>query len=330
MLGGHAKIVRMRLRPSERSGAIDLVRVVAVAAIVAGHAWTREATAELLYTWHVPVFFLLSGYLWTHGRSMRDELGRRIRSLGRPYLAWLVLLTIALIIMRTFTGEPIIARIVAAVYGGAAVGQPYFTMWFVAALFFTVLLYRAIERLPWWAQWAIVAAGVVLAELFGPLLVLAPLGLGYAPQCLVFVLAGVGFQRLRARITRPLLTGLVLLGASAVMVALGWAMPLDLKVAELGTPVVSIAVACAISVGMVLVAEAIIVPGRFSTLLTLLAMPMLVVVLGHPMLLWVPVEPWAQFLLGVLVPLGVGLLVQRTPLGPWLTGQRRLVGPAAV
>jgi fucose 4-O-acetylase-like acetyltransferase len=44
-----------------RSGAIDLVRIIAVAAIVAGHAFTREVTAVWLYTWHVTVLFVISG-----------------------------------------------------------------------------------------------------------------------------------------------------------------------------------------------------------------------------------------------------------------------------
>lgn len=128
-----------------RSGAIDLVRIIAVAAIVAGHAFTREVTADWLYTWHVTVFFVISGYLWKPGRSLRTELSRRWQSLGRPYILWLVLLTIALLAMGFDDGPE---RILGGLYGGGVAGMPYITLWFISTLFFTAVLFRLIERLP--------------------------------------------------------------------------------------------------------------------------------------------------------------------------------------
>lgn len=66
----------MRHTPApSRSVGIDVVRVIAIVAIVAGHAWTRVRSALVVHAWHVPVFFILSGYLWSGRRSLRQEAG---------------------------------------------------------------------------------------------------------------------------------------------------------------------------------------------------------------------------------------------------------------
>jgi fucose 4-O-acetylase-like acetyltransferase len=51
-------------RRVERSIAVDLVRVAGVIAIVVAHNWDQRLWAHTwFYTWHVPVFFVITGYL---------------------------------------------------------------------------------------------------------------------------------------------------------------------------------------------------------------------------------------------------------------------------
>ena len=79
----------MRVRP--RSAAIDSLRLLGIVAVVAGHVWSNELARDLLYTWHVPLFFVLSGYLWARDRSMALEVPNRWGTIGLPYTAWLSL-----------------------------------------------------------------------------------------------------------------------------------------------------------------------------------------------------------------------------------------------
>lgn len=304
-----------------RSGAIDLVRIIAVAAIVAGHAFTREVTADWLYTWHVTVFFVISGYLWKPGRSLRTELSRRWQSLGRPYVVWFVLLTIALVAMGfPDTGD----RILGGLYGGGVAGMPYITLWFISTLFFTALLLRAIERLPMVVQWLIGMAGAVAGWIDGTVLSDSPLGIGLAATSLIYLLIGDGLRRIRARIPAPAVIGILLVAVSAALIATGTSSYLDMKQGEFGTPVLSLLVSAAISIGLILLAESTVRPGRFSQLCTLLALPLLTVVLMHPILLWTPWPGWLTFIAATVVPLLVGLVALRTPASPWLTGQDAL------
>lgn len=305
----------------DRSGAIDLVRILAVAAIVAGHVFTRDVTGDLLYTWHVAVFFILSGYLWKPGRSMRAELRRRWRSLGRPYVAGFAVLTLVLL-LRGFddTGE----RILGGLYGGGVAGMPYITFWFVSTLFFTALLFRLIERLPLAVRWALAIAGAIAGWIWGSTLSDTPLGAGLAATCLIYLLIGDALRRLRARIRLPLLTGILLIAGGAVLIVTGLSDFIDIKQGDYGTPVVSLLVSVAISIGLILVAESLVHPGAFSRLCTLLALPLLTVVLLHPVVLWTTWPDPAAFAMAMLVPLALGILALRTPLAPWLTGQQRL------
>lgn len=302
----------------KRSGAIDLVRIIAVAAIVAGHAFTREVTADWLYTWHVTVFFVISGYLWKPGRSLRTELNRRWQSLGRPYVVWFALLTLAL--MATgFQNIP--GRILGGLYGGGVAGMPYITLWFISTLFFTALLLRLIERLPLVVQWLIGIAGAVAGWIGGSVFSDSPLGIGLAVTSLIYLLIGDGLRRIRARIPAPAVIGILLIAASAVLIATGISSFLDMKQGEFGTPVLSLLVSAAISIGLILLAESVVHPGRFSQLCTLLALPLLTVVLMHPIFLWTPWPGWLTSVAALLAPLLVGLVALRTPLSPWLTGQ---------
>lgn len=302
----------------DRSGAIDLVRLIAVGAIVAGHAFTKEVTQDWLYTWHVGVFFVLTGYLWKPGRTLQTEVSRRALSLGRPYIAALVLLTVAILLVRP---DDALGTVAGAVTGGRFARMPFVTLWFVSALFFTAVIFRLMERLPYSLRWVIGIAGAAIAWTWSEPLSRTPLGIGYVATCLLYLLIGDALRRVRDRITRPLLFGVVALGVGVLLVVTGWASPLDIKLGDDGTPILSALASGAISIGLILAAEAIVRPGPFSRLCTLLALPLLTVVLLHPLVLWLGIPSWAQFVIGMLVPLALGLAALRTPLSPWITGQ---------
>lgn len=321
LIGAGADTGAMPAQLPARSGAVDLVRLIAVGAIVAGHAFTKEVTQDWLYTWHVAVFFILTGYLWKPGRMLSAEVSRRALSLGRPYVAAFAVLSVALVVVRP--GDAI-TTIVGAAEGGRHAQMPFVTLWFVSALFFTAVLFRLLERLPYALQWAIGLVCAVIAWTWPEPLSRTPLGIGYVATCLIYLLIGDALRRARDRISRPLIAGAISLAVGVVLVSVGWAAPLDIKLGDNGTPVVSTLASSAISIGLILLAEGIVWPGRFSRACTLLALPLLTVVLLHPLVLWLDVSPWAQFGIGLVVPLVLGLAALRTPLSPWITGQERV------
>ena len=316
---------------SPRSGAIDAVRVLGIVAVVAGHTLNTPLVRPLFFTWHVPLFFFLAGYFWSNA-TLTEDLAKRARTLGRPYVTWLLIIALPFVLLD---GQPTGARLLGPFYDGTQSAMPYTTFWFVSALFFTVILLRCLQIFPLLIRWAIAIAGLALGYFAGSTLAQTPLSIGSALPCLCFVLFGTLAAKVRPRIRRPALVGLALLALSATLIAAGFASPLDIKVGDFGTPVLSVLVAVSISFALVLVMEALFrhLPVAVGDGATRLATAGFTVVLSHPLILWLmlkffPAVPdWGIFGIAVVVPWIVGLLSLRTAASPWLTGYTHPVPP---
>lgn len=317
---------------SGRSGAIDAVRVLGVIAVVAGHSLALPFVRPLVYSWHVPLFFFLAGYFWSRHRGVRAELPARVRTLALPYATWFVVITCAFVPLDALLETMDPSRLLGPFYNGELSAMPFTTFWFVSSLFATALLMRLASTLPWPIMWGLGIAGAVAGCLFGGVLAQTPFAIGSAVPCLIFVLAGSLARTLRPRVTRAGLLGFVLLAVSALLVASRLAKPLDIKQGDYGTPGLSVFVAVAISFGLILVAEAVFrhLRPRVHHAATGLSRAAFVVVLAHPLVLWIllkfaPGVPNALvFAVTLTVPWAVGLVAVRSPTAPWLTGGGRV------
>ena len=313
---------------------VDLVRVLGVLAILAGHVWYASDTAHLLtYSWHVPAFFMLSGYLWHEARSLREELSRRWSSIIVPYIVWwfvvcAVYLTWALV--KGFGLATPLYYVALAAWGGGVAFRPFTAFWFFSALVVAVLYLRLLQgRAAWWA-WAGAIAAIVVCHVLTPLAVRSPMAVVQGVACALFVLVGMQLQRVRPRLQHPGRTGAVLLLTGIALMTVPAYQPLEIKSADLGTPVLSVVVACSLCAGLILVAERLTVGvgSRVAAVVTTLAACATVTILLHgvPMLLLETPRSggWLDFVIVVAVSVGVALLVARTPWAPWLSGRRML------
>jgi acyltransferase len=314
--------------PPTRAAAIDAVRVFGIVAIVVGHVWSTTQITRLVYPWHVPIFFFLTGYLWTTGRSVNMEVRSRSRSLLVPYVSWLIIIGFAYVGYRTATGTSLnVAMIGKVVYGGSFATRPFSTFWFVTALFFAAVFARILEGVGHGAPWMAAALGLAACAVAGEKIARSPLAIGVAVPCMAFILAGISFRLLRQRVTRALPVGAALIAISLSLVFAGISRPLDLKHGDFGVPVVGALVATMISAGLVLVFESVCqrLDGFIVTAITRLAQAGLVVVLTHAVILWILNTPstgsYIALALCLTCPWILGLLVIRSPLSWLLAGQ---------
>lgn len=319
-------------------------------AIVAGHVWVAGAGRPFLYSWHVPIFFVLSGYLWKQNRSLGREVKNRFRSLLVPYGVWLLVLGTVAVSIESSGGHFSPERLLHILWGGQfATGRPFWAIWFVTALFFAAVVFRLISPLPLLAQWA-VAVALFVAGVYipGHPVRFLPLSLGLSLPGIVFIVAGFTLQRFRSAIPRPTVTGSALLLASFAVISLRWSQPLDLKQLDVGTPVVSALTALAISVGLILLAEGVLGGGpfgrsarsdgtlgqresgagmeRMARVVTPLAQASLTVLFVHPAVITVfytlGLSKAAVFFLTIGIAWSVGLLLLRFPHSGPLTGMK--------
>lgn len=315
-----------------RSAAIDALRVIGITAVIAGHVWDSQAIRELIFTWHVPLFFILSGYLWKRGRSVRTEIENRWRSIGIPYAAWLVIIAVPFLAVKAQQGDDVFIHLAKIVAGGAYIGRPFSAFWFMTALLIACVALRCLERFPPVLTWCVALLGLWVASFLPGAVAKVPLSGGVAIAAITFLLIGRVMQDARHRITRPLLVGLSLLGLSAVLVITRIARPLDMKQSDFGTPVLSTAVAAAICVGLILISEAAFsnLQGRIPAGVISLAGVGTAVVLSHAIVLWVLGTPkngtWFDFAITLTIPWVAAWFLARTGAAPALVGVPRIGG----
>lgn len=116
----------MRLQPSSRDGSVDMVRSVGIIAIVAGHVWGSSFITTIVYPWHVPLFFFLSGWLWKE-RTLVEEIHSRAKTLIRPYLFWLFAFLTILVADQLKHGAIDFMSLARVIYGGAYATRPFTT-----------------------------------------------------------------------------------------------------------------------------------------------------------------------------------------------------------
>lgn len=127
---------------------IDSLKGFAIILVVLGHNTGGENAAyRFLYTFHMPLFFLISGFLFSMKPPL-EYLKRSFRHLMVPYIAFLGCYALYQIISSNFIPsltEPHVMRNI--FYGGYRLTGPLAVFWFVGVLWFAQNLYNLIARL---------------------------------------------------------------------------------------------------------------------------------------------------------------------------------------
>src|SRR5258706_4383959 len=111
-----------------RSAGIDVLRIVGVVAVVAGHVQSGNGVLHsMIFSWHVPLFFVLSGYLFSRDRTIAEELSHRLRSLAVPYVSWFAIIMLLLVGVQLHAGSLTLESDLETLYGGAHAPKPFTT-----------------------------------------------------------------------------------------------------------------------------------------------------------------------------------------------------------
>jgi fucose 4-O-acetylase-like acetyltransferase len=223
---------------------IDVARGIGIIAVVAGHVWTKGALRDALYSFHMPLFFLLSGLL-SRPQPPGSFALRQLASQMRPYAAFLALLIIADQIIEPLKGQrPIFNQwpedMMPILLGGSWLRGPYTIFWFVPCLMAARILFNAL--LSHWPdpldrRWLITIIPVTLfAYLVGEMTQVSVLGLLTVPMAFVVLWAGAAWQMVRWKHWMWLPLGAIgLAGLSGLLPTL------NMKAADYGLPILSLA-----------------------------------------------------------------------------------------
>lgn len=295
---------------------VDVARGLGILAVVVGHVWTRGPVRDAMYSFHMPLFFLLSGLL-----SRPHDVGAFTRRLVagqmRPYGIFLALLIlIDQIIEPLKGGRPIFHQwpddLLPILLGGDWLRGPYTIFWFVPCLMMARILFNvAFSR---WTdifdrRWAVlVPTLLLLAYGLGRWTQASPLGLLSVPMALVLLWVGTAWPRVRWRewMIAPL-GALALLGLSGIFPTL------NMKIADYGWPLLSIASAIATSL-LLFRLSALAVP--FAGSVAAVGRASLVIMYGHVAVIHY-LSPYLGklwlLLLAIAIPYAVARLIRLSP-----------------
>ncbi len=111
---------------SSRKISVDIARGIAIIAVVFGHSVVESI--RVFFTFHLPIFWLVTGYFTREGESLSVVVKKRFRTLLVPYYISCMTLIIASCILQIIKGHPelIVERLkfwgFATLY---AAGDPY-------------------------------------------------------------------------------------------------------------------------------------------------------------------------------------------------------------
>lgn len=123
----------------KRLNYIDNIKAIGITLVVAGHIIQRS-NADVIYLFHMPLFFFLSGYLFTPQEN-KKYIAKKFNHLLIPYLFFLfsILALNSILNLSAHDGDmtTIYKSFTRAIYGGERLKGVFAAYWFVTVLFFS-------------------------------------------------------------------------------------------------------------------------------------------------------------------------------------------------
>ncbi len=186
---------------------LDIARGIGLLLVIISHSC---GLSSYLINYYIPLFFVVSGYIYKEGRSYRENIGKKASRLLLPYFGYsAALLAFYALLGRTFSetlrsaGGVLYSRYCLYDTSRSVDNVYLFTvangaMWYLTAFFVTSLLYHAlVDRCLKSRKFFIVSLAVLTAVtmLLADIPVLLPWSLDLACVGTIFMLAGTCLGR---------------------------------------------------------------------------------------------------------------------------------------
>ena len=136
----------------KRIKSIDIAKSIGILLIVLGHIQNNETIAHFIYSFHVPLFFVISGYLYKKTKKPIEYIKKKAKSILVPYFVFgLISFVYWFVIERYFREQIVNPWIPFANLFLAQAGEYNFianaALWFLPCLFCTEIIFDWLKRI---------------------------------------------------------------------------------------------------------------------------------------------------------------------------------------
>eukprot|EP01037_Dinobryon_pediforme_P012855 gene12855-12955_t len=244
---------------------VDQVKAIGIILVVTGHSIDPLSAAHwFIYLFHMPLFFIVSGYFIKPNANVAEIVRERFKTLMLPYFSYLLLIGLPVAIFDPENKtRGVVPEFVGYVFGGSHLVYYMTAFWFVTALFFGLIVAQFVVN---WRHAgknlavvaALVGAGAltllisdtaIYPPVHGLLHYGLPLSVDFAPVVAIMLLIGTQVRRVidSGREVPVVLGAIVVLALTAVLWARGVPIEVDYKHRLFGVPVFGIVYTAAAS-----------------------------------------------------------------------------------
>jgi len=123
----------------DRIKKMDIARGIGIFFVVYAHTYCP--ISNLIHLFHMPLFFIISGYFYHQQDSIRETIIKKFKSLIIPYIFFIITLNIIFILLYKFINKPfwLFPSMLIRPYGVAL------TLWFFISLFIVSVIFKIID-----------------------------------------------------------------------------------------------------------------------------------------------------------------------------------------
>ncbi|MCI8375953.1 MAG: acyltransferase family protein [Lachnospiraceae bacterium] len=178
---------------------LDVAKGIGILLVVLAHCMDIEGIPfQLIYVFHMPMFFIFSGYLFKDKQGFNKAFSEKLRSLIVPYCMFFLLGLIVTMVIPVWRNSLTIAGLKNDLWLADPNSVHNSSIWFLVCMFFVQIIYWGINRMPASIQLIICfflyTLGIIYSQARFPLFgyTRLPLNLDVVPIAIIFF--AIGFR----------------------------------------------------------------------------------------------------------------------------------------
>lgn len=136
---------KVGIKMKKRAEYLDIAKGIGILLVVWAHA--KGPFSSYIYQFHMPLFFLISGYLFNEKNTVKQFIIKKIRTLYIPFVFWNIFFTILSAGMKfqLYSRKQFLSAITEIIFTIGRNGMFLGATWFLASLFLVSIFYKIMD-----------------------------------------------------------------------------------------------------------------------------------------------------------------------------------------